>query len=116
MDIPEYMGLYSTKTDIDGVERNKGEVNTYKYTKQQILQRDIAIKAMHRDYPNVPLKTCELVYDVITNMPEDEVNNIINKGLWEVPSKFDRPTGGTIKSGMVYESDGTTLVENNLLE
>ena len=116
MDIPEYMGLYSTKTDIDGLERNKGELNTYKYTKQQILQRGIAIKAMHRDYPNVPLKTCEILYDVITNMPEDEVNDIINKGLWEAPSKYDRPKGGTIKSGMVYESDGTTLVQNNLLE
>ena len=116
MDIPEYMGLYSTKTDIDGLERNKGELNTYKYTKQQILQRGIAIKAMHRDYPNVPLKTCEILYDVITNMPEEEVADIINKGLWEVPSKYDRPTGGTIKSGMVYENDGTTLLKNNLLE
>lgn len=115
MDIPEYMNLYNTKTDIDGLERNKGEKNTYKYTKKQILERSQAVKAMHRDFPNVSLKTCELVYDVITNMPEEEVEDIINKGLWEAPSKYDRPTGGVLKSGMVYESDGITPLKNNLL-
>ncbi len=115
MDIPEYMNLYNTKTDIDGIERNRGEKNTYKYTKRQILERSQAVKAMNRDFPNVPLKTCELVYDVITNMPQKEVEEIIDKGLWEGKSKYDRPKAGTIKSGMVYENDGITPLKNNLL-
>ena len=77
--------------------------NPYNYTKKELATRDIAIKAMIRDYPTVQPKWCEYLYDTITHMDEDEVAKIINDGLWEKLGKFSTPTGGVFKTGEVLD-------------
>ena len=109
--VPEHMGLHNTETEIKGVSRYAGAKNIYKYTREQLVERKRHIKQMSEDYPNVSYHTCEMVYDVISNMQKEEVDEIISKGLWEKPSQHNRPHGGVVKSGLVYESDGVTLVK-----
>ena len=52
------------------------------------MDRIQAIKAMYRDYPEMPYAWCEMVYDFVTNHPE-RAERII-KGLEEIPPPKDR--------------------------
>ena len=65
--------------------------NPYKYTKVQLAERKKALRDLARDYPNVPYAWLEMTYDWEKNTPPEEVEKIINEGLWEVPGKFSEP-------------------------
>ena len=93
--------------NIEGIPRCEGEENVYNYTKVELAKREKAVKDMCRDYPKVPKKWCEWLYDVIGHLPEEEVEKIINEGLWEREGKFSKPQGGTIKCVEVLNEDLT---------
>jgi len=81
--------------------------NPYNYTKIQYAKRKRDIKAMISDYPSVSPMWCEWLYDVIENTPKEEVEEIINKGLWEGPSKFAKAPGGILNTVEVLNEDYT---------
>lgn len=81
--------------------------NPYNYTNLQIAKRKRDIKAMIRDFPTVSPMWCEWLYDVIENMPKDEVDKIVNEGQWEVPSKFSKAQGGLIHTVECFNEDFT---------
>jgi hypothetical protein len=83
--------------------------NPYNYTAVQLAKRKRDIKAMIRDYPNVNPMWAEWLYDTIENMPNDEVEEIINKGLWEIPSKFSKAPGGVLNTVECFNEDFTPL-------
>lgn len=78
------------------------QTNLYNYTKVEQSQRKKALIDIERDFPLVPKLWAEWMYDVIGHMPQEEVEEIINKGLWEKPSKkYGEAPGGTIKCAEV---------------
>lgn len=70
---------------LEEIPRHQPE-NPFKYSKLQLAERSKTLKAMERDYPNVPPGWLEMVYDFVSNTPEEEVNNIIESGSWERPA------------------------------
>lgn len=64
------------------------EENPYKYSKVQLAKRKKALMDMKRDYPNLPEGWLEMVYDFHANTPEEEIEQIIDQGTWEIPGKF----------------------------
>lgn len=68
--------------------------NPYNYTNLQFATRDKAIKDMERDFPTIPYKWLEWLYDTIENKPKEEVEKIINSGAWEKPINLERIKGG----------------------
>jgi len=74
--------------------------NPYNYTELEKAKKALAIKDAVRDYPRLPEKWIEWMYDTIENKPKEEVDRIINEKLWEKPIKPDRMTGGTIKGAL----------------
>ena len=62
--------------------------NPFNYTKVQLAEREQAIRAMKRDYPNIPEMWLEHLWDFEFRTPKEEINAIINEGKWEVPGKF----------------------------
>ena len=68
--------------------------NPYKYTAVEIAKRTVALKAMVRDYPTVPIMWIELLYDTVGRLPNDEIERIIENKEWERPSKY-KALGGT---------------------
>jgi len=103
---------------VEGVPRYE-KPNPYNYTKVQIATRTSAVRAMIKDYPTVPPMWVEWLYDVITNKPQEEVEKIINEGLWEKPSKFDKAPGGLLNTVEVFNEDFTPYEfpkEDNLIQ
>lgn len=84
--------------------------NVYNYTSLQLAKRKRDIKAMIKDYPSVSSMWCEWLYDVIENTPKEEVDKIINEGLWEGPSKFAKAPGGVLNTVEVLNEDFTPFV------
>jgi hypothetical protein len=62
--------------------------NPYKYSKTELAVRKSAIKALHRDFPDVPLLWAELVYDTMNHLKDEEVQEMIDKGLFDKESKY----------------------------
>lgn len=85
----------SDKLSEQEIPRHKPE-NFYNYTELQLSERRQTLKAMHRDFPNLPWAWLEMVYDVEKNTPKEEIDEIINKKMWEGPGKF---TPGAFCSG-----------------
>jgi len=81
--------------------------NPYNYTKVQLSKRKRDLKAIIADFPGVPPMWAEWIYDVIENMPQEEVEKIINEGLWEKEGKFAKAPGGLINSVEVFNEDWT---------
>ena len=80
--------------------------NPYNYNPIQMAKRKRDIKAMIIDYPSVNPMWCEWMYDIIENMPPDEVNDIIMKGLWEGPSKLhSKATSGVFNTVEVLDPE-----------
>ena len=73
--------------------------NPYNYTPLQFATRDKAINDMNKDFPNIPYKWLEWLYDTIENKDPEEVEKIINEGLWEKPVNTTRQLGGTLTEG-----------------
>jgi len=104
--------------EVEGVPRYE-KPNPYNYTKVQIAERTSAVRAMIKDYPNVPPMWVEWLYDTITKKSPEEVEKIINEGLWETPSKFSKPVGGVFKNVECFNEDFTPYIfppkENELI-
>ena len=69
---------------LEEIPRHEPE-NPFKYSKLQLAERLKALKDLERDYPRVPYAHLELVYDFVRNTPPEEVNKIIESGIWEKP-------------------------------
>ena len=89
---------------VDDIPRHVEE-NHYNYTKVEQAERSKAIKDMAKDYHNLPQGWLEMVYDFWKNTPEEQVNDIINKGEWEKPGRFSNSTGGVIDAMEVLENN-----------
>ena len=72
------------------------------------VRRDLEIKAAIRDFPKVPKLYVEWMWDVVDSMSKEEQDEIISKGLWEVPGKFT-PMKETVenKNNAVCYSNGS---------
>lgn len=70
-----------------GLPRHKPN-NPYKYSNTELAVRKTALKAMKRDFPDLPQLWLELVYDTTNHIPSDELEKIINEGQWEYESKY----------------------------
>jgi len=81
--------------------------NPYNYTKAELAKRKRDIKAMIKDFPAVSPMWVEWIYDTIENTPKEEVEKIINEGLWEGPSKFAKAPGGLLHTVEVFNEDFT---------
>jgi|TARA_B100000768_G_C11161211_1_gene324613 hypothetical protein len=68
--------------DIQDIPRHQPE-NHYNYTAVQLAERKKALKDLQRDYPHLPYAWLEMTYDWHKNTPNEEVENIMNEGLWE---------------------------------
>ena len=67
---------------MDEIPRHQPE-NHYNYTAVQLAERKKALRDMQRDYPDVPYAWLEMLYDWHKNTPNEEVEKIMNEGLWE---------------------------------
>ena len=74
-------------TSIEELPRYQPE-NPYNYTNVELAKRTKAIKDIHKDYPTVNVAWAEWLYDTIENMPEAEVQEIMEKNLWDKPGRF----------------------------
>ena len=65
----------------------KRELHGYPYSPLELAERDAAIKALKRDWPNTPGGKLWLgwIYDFVKHTPEEELREMIDSG------KFDRP-------------------------
>lgn len=68
--------------DIQDIPRHQPE-NHYNYTAVQLAERKKALIDLQRDYPHVPYAWLEMTYDWHKNTPNEEVEKIMNEGLWE---------------------------------
>ena len=68
--------------DIQDIPRHQPE-NHYNYTAVQLAERKKALKDLQRDYPHLPYAWLEMTYDWHKNTPNEEVEKIMNEGLWE---------------------------------
>ena len=69
---------------MEGIPRYSAE-NPYEYTKEDLAKRKKALIDIRRDFPKVNEQWAEWLYDVLEHTPQDEIKEIINKGLWESP-------------------------------
>lgn len=69
---------------LEEIPRHEPE-NPFKYSKLQLAERLKALKDMQRDYPNLPYGHLEMVFDFVKNTEPEEVQKIIESGLWEGP-------------------------------
>ena len=74
--------------------------NPWNYTDAECAKKDLAVRDMVRDHPNLPPKWCDWLYDVVTHKTQEEVEEIMASGAWDKPMNVDRETGGIIKGGM----------------
>jgi len=90
--------------------------NPFNYDNLQFAVRDKAIKDLERDFPKVPQKWLEWLYDTIENKPKEEVEKIIKEGLWEKKIK-ERLEGGVIKDAMkVFSSEAEMLEYDKMIK
>ena len=95
----------ATPSEIDLEIPRAKRPNPFNYDNLQFAVRDKAVRDMERDFPTVPQKWLEWLYDTIENKPKDEVERIIKEGLWEKNIK-ERMGGGVIKDAMqVFSSE-----------
>ena len=78
--------------------------NFYNYSALQLATRKKALRDIEKDYPLVPPKFAEWLYDVVENKPKEEVEKIINERLWEGKAK-ERMMGGIIDSVEILDDD-----------
>ena len=67
---------------MDEIPRHQPE-NPFNYTAVQLAERKKALIDLRRDYPDVPHAWLEMLYDWHKNTPNEEVEKIMNEGLWE---------------------------------
>ena len=90
----------------------KRALHGYKYTAKEQAEKDMVIKQMLRDFPNTPggELMCEWVYDFVKQTPQSELDEIMETGKFDVPSKFS-PDAYT-KMIADYQKDGAHHIES----
>ena len=73
------------------------------YTAVELATRTKHLKDMERDYPNLPYKWIEMIYDWHHSQPAEEVERIVNTGEWEVPGKFSGVQGGVLYTSAIED-------------
>jgi hypothetical protein len=95
----------STSCITDTIPRYE-KPNPHNYTNLELAEKDKIMRVAEKEYPNQSPKIIELLYDMITKQKtQEEVNEIINKGLWEKKSSIVRPTGGTFKTMEILDPE-----------
>jgi len=95
--------------EVDSIPRHQAE-NPFNYTRVQLAEKKKVLKDIQRDFPHVPIAWAEMCYDFCENTPTDEIEKIIEQGLWDAPSKHANPPGGVLKS---IEITSEPIVETN---
>jgi len=85
--------------------------NPYNYDNLEFAKRDKAIKDMEKDFPNIPFKWLEWLYDTVENKPKDEVEEIIKSGAWEKQINLERMKGGVLKNAEVIPPTFTYAID-----
>lgn len=81
--------------------------NTDGLTELEKMKREREIKQILLMYPNAEYKMAEMAWNYIHREGLESVRDKINSGFFNKPSKYANPPGGTIKSGYVYNPDGS---------
>ena len=90
----------------------KRALHGYQYSPKEQAEKDMVIKHMLRDFPNTPggELMCEWVYDFVKQTPQSELDEIMETGKFDVPSKFS-PEANT-KMIADYEKDVAHHIES----
>ena len=80
--------------------------NPLEYTKVQLAHKKTAMKAMAKDYPKLDLAWIEWVYDFGQYTKPEELERIMNEGVWETPGMFAKPLGGLFTDKIEVFEDG----------
>ena len=81
-------------------------------THQELAEKEHYIKQMMRDWPDTPggELMCEWVYDFVKQTPQSELDEIMETGKYDVPSKFSPEANQKMIAD--YEKDGTHHIES----
>ena len=85
-------------------ERYK-EPNPFNYTELELAKRKKALIDAEKDFPNVPPKWIEWMYDVLEQKGEEEVKKIIENKEWEPVINKDRQLSGVLKTVEVVDPE-----------
>ena len=77
---------------VKGLERHKQD-NPCNYTEEELDKKKLALIDMKKLYPDVPDFYAELVYDMIANKTEEEIEKLKHR-VDNTPPKYDGQ-GGT---------------------
>ena len=90
----------------------KRALHGYKYSPKEQAEKDMVIKQMLRDFPNTPggELMCEWAYDFVKQTPQSELDEIMETGKFDVPSKCS-PEANT-KMIAEYEKNGAHHIES----
>jgi hypothetical protein len=77
---------------VKGLERHKKD-NPYNYTEEQLDKKKLALLDMKRLYPDVPEYYAELVYDMVANKTDEEIEELKHR-VDNTPPKYNGE-GGT---------------------
>ena len=72
--------------EVEGIPRHQ-EDNPYNYTEEQKDAKKLALKTIKELYPDVEPYYSELVYDMVVNSSEEEIEKIKQKVLTQ-PFKY----------------------------
>lgn len=95
--------METTDTTVDAHFERYKEENPLGYTKLELAKKKKMILDIERDYPNLPRAWIEMVVDFEKITPPEEMERIINEGLFEYEGKFTAK-----KSSVNSKEDGTS--------
>ena len=82
------------------IPRTAPPKNIHNYTELELVTKEKAIKDASKDYPRLPPKWIEWLYDAVETKPKEEIEKIINEKLWEKQINTTRQSGGVIKDAL----------------
>ena len=74
--------------DIDDIPRKQHE-NPYNYTDDELAEKQLALKTMKDLYPDVSTYYAEMVYDMVKNKTQEEIDEIKEK-VEKEPFKYSK--------------------------
>ena len=74
--------------DIDDIPRKQHE-NPYNYTDDELAEKQLALKTMKDLYPDVSTYYAEMVYDMVKNKTQEEIDEIKEK-VEKIPFKYSK--------------------------
>ena len=90
----------STQTLDDEFDRKKKYINSCGFDDATLRRRDLEMKKLCKEYPNMPEAWLELAWNYTEFTPKEEQDDIIKNKLWEGKPTNRRQTGGVIKDAM----------------